>query len=158
VDLSLLEILTERGHNVVVAGKVSSLPESGKRKWQALLTLDTFHYLGVVPSRELKELIAASTVCITAYRFSLTKKIGSGSPLKVLHYLSQEKPVITTIDAEIPDLKGKAIYRAAGNTEFVALVKDALHGRLEVDRQAIRQELAGRSYPKLINRIMAHVK
>lgn len=155
VDLLLLQAAAAAGYPLLLVGQVSPLVVD-TLEWRSLLANTAVHYIGPVHAKELKHYIAAARVCVAAYRFDLKKAIGTGSPLKVLHYLLQNKPVITTIDAEIPSLEGLSIWRVHHSHAFLDMLAQ-LWIQPDLSESAIEQTqayLAQHRYPLLIERIL----
>lgn len=153
VDFELLhKLVVNTDAPILLIGKETTLNEKSKRLWQALQ--HNVMYLGPVHAKQLKHYIAAATICLIAYRFDMKKAVGTGSPLKALHYLAQHKPVVTSIDSEIETLEGRAIYRAEDREDFIRLVQAGLAGRLEVDREAVDQYLSEHTYGSAIRKIL----
>lgn len=147
-DFKLIKILTKSKIPVLIlGGDKSSLLEN-------ILKKDKFiHYIGIVKAQELKNYIKASSCCLITYRRDLKKSINSGSTLKLLNYLSQYKPVVSSIDSEIPELNAKAIYHACNMEEFIRLVKLGLNNKLGVDKFLVRKYLEENTYPNLIHKV-----
>lgn len=157
VNIDLIEAISNDGYTLLVIGK-NRLTESNKvQSWDKLIQHNKISFLGPKHSTVLKHYIKASKVCITAYEFNLKKSVGTGSPLKILHYLAQYKPVITSIDSEIEMLEGKAIYRAYNINNFLDLLKKGMNDYLEVNTEEIHTYLISHQYPILINQILAHL-
>lgn len=111
-------------------------------------------YLGTVPATELKNYIAASKCCLLLYKFDLKKAIGTGSPLKVMNYLAQFKPVISSIDPEIPQFLGNSIYWAKNHEDYLSLIDQANENLLSTDNEKIKSYLNEHKYPELINTVL----
>ena len=156
LDLDLLETIASKTR-LLILGKLSLSDPGNSRKWKAITSLATVQYLGVVHAEKLKNFISASKVCLLTYRFDLAKTIGSGSPLKVLNYLAQGKPVITSIDPEIPLLENKAIFWAQNQESYLNFLNKALAGNLRVDNEKVDEYLDHHMYPKMIENIFSLV-
>ena len=154
IDYSLIDSILSEGFKLIVAGIDKIKAPSAKNTWAKALESPNIEFLGQVHAKKIKELVAGSRVCITAYKFDLKKSVGQGTPLKVLNYLAQFRPIITTIDSEIPRLEGKAIYRAYDLPNFMELLQKGLNGELEVDRNQVATYLSQHQYPNLIDKIL----
>jgi hypothetical protein len=150
VNIKLLERIANEQINVIVIG-----PEAIKSsEWDMIKGHHNLHYLGEMHSKELKNYISAAKAGLIIYNF-ISKQKGqvSRSPLKALNYLAQEKPVITSIDSEIPSLKNKGIYWAKNENEYLNFVKEAVNSELNIDSDKTRKYLNQHEYSKLISTI-----
>lgn len=154
IEYNLIEEVNSKiNTNLVFIGKDSPTKQLNKR-----ITLNNrFHNIGVIHAHKLKNYIYASTVCLTVYKFNLSKGGGVRSPLKTLNYLAQAKPIITSIDSEIPELLNCAIYRARSNEEFLTLVRKGLANSLFINKKAISEYLNKNSYEQAISEILNHL-
>jgi teichuronic acid biosynthesis glycosyltransferase TuaH len=152
VDLELLKAVADNNpdENLLIAGSLHI--ENGI--FNSLLTRENVVYLGVINAKLLKDYIYSSEVCITGYYFNLNKGIGSRSPLKLLNYLCQYKPIVTSIDSEIPDLENLAIYKAKDLEDFLNYIKKALCHSLTIDTKAVSTYLNNHQYPNAIQKIL----
>ena len=156
VDLSIFENIVDFKTGVLVAGKVTT-EISHSQRWKSLCENDSFVYLGVLPARELKSYIKASLICISAYDFKLRKVVGKDSSLKILNYISQMKPVVTTIDSSIPELQDRIIFTANNYDEFLVYIELAKKKSIFVDSTTVQAYLNKHLYKKLINDIMINI-
>ncbi|NME68166.1 glycosyltransferase [Flammeovirga aprica] len=151
VDFSLIEKITKNINvNFILLGKDNEEKSIRKR----VNFNGNLHYLGVVHAQKLKNYIAASEVCITVYKFNLDKGVGSRSPLKILNYLVQKKPIVTSIDSEIIELENKVIFKINNKEDFIYLLKEILEGNKKIDTESINNFLSKRTYPIFINNIL----
>jgi hypothetical protein len=155
VDIELLKSIADLNLDakLLIAGSV----HIDKQIFETLSNQKNILYLGVINAKLLKNYINASQVCITGYYFTLNKGVGSGSPLKMLHYLSQYKPIVTSINSEIPELENIAIYRAHDKNTFLELIKKALNNTLFVNQDAVSSYLQKHQYPIAIQKILENV-
>lgn len=150
VETTLLSKLVKLNIPVVVIGSESSCNDN----WKGIKSLEDLHYLGVKHAQELKNYIAAASVCLITYKFAPGKNQVGRSPIKALNYLAQHKAIITTIDTEIGNLHNEAIYRATDPDHFIALVKKGINGELTINNSKINSYLEEHGYPKLISKIL----
>lgn len=151
VNIKLLERIANEQINVIVIG-----PETIKSsEWNKIKELDNLHYLGEMHSKELKNYISVANAGLIIYNF-ISKQKGqvSRSPLKALNYLAQEKPVITSIDSEISDLKNEGTYWAKNENEYLKFVHQAINFELNINTHKTRKYLNQHEYPKLISTII----
>ena len=151
VNIDILQKIASEHINVLIIGTESvSCPE-----WAALKESEYVHYIGQLHAKELKNYIAASKAGLIAYNFiSKQKNQISRSPLKALNYLAQNKPVITSIDAEIEILNNQGIFKANDIENYTALVRKAVSSELTVNIQAIKSYLDQHKYNTLISNIL----
>lgn len=149
VDLQLLRAVARRGFRLLLVGKPEAVV-AAQPPWAELLQEPGITYVGPVHAKDLKHYIAASRVCITAYHFDLRKVLGSRSPLKVLGYLAQGKPVVTSVDAEIPELEQVAIYRSHDQQGFLQTLERLFSQPAVAAPERVAGYLAQHRYPRLI--------
>jgi len=91
------------------------------------------------------------------YDFEPTRSIpetGEGTPLKVITYLAQGCPAITTINSYVPVLDGHGIFKAEDTDHFIKLVGEVLEGRRTTDQVVVERYLDSVDYERLTNRIL----
>ncbi len=157
VNFSLLQKIVEKGYTLVTIGKFTADIPENMEAWSQVKQSKNTHHLGPMHAKELKEYIQAAKLCITAYNFNMKKSVGQGSPLKILNYLAQAKPIVTTIDAEIPILLRKGIYQAHNLEEFYKLLDRGMSGKLPVEEALIFEYLKNHEYPALIQTILSRL-
>lgn len=157
VSFEVLQKIAEKGVSLHILGKKLLTIEKKQKQWDEIKNHSNIYYHGVVPAKNLKNFIASAKVGLVVYDFDLRKIIGSRSPLKILNYIAQEIPVVTSIDSEISELEGKAIYRVYELDNFVEYVGKAIKGKLEVDKNSVEKYLDGVNYAKLIDKILKNV-
>lgn len=156
VNMDMLKQLSAKlpgDTRLVITGPLFLHNATEEGAFKELCRAKNITYAGVVKSREVAGFAAASDVCLIAYNFIPADGSINRSPLKTLTYLRQLKPVVSTIDSEIPALEGKAIYRANDADNFIDLTLKALEGKLKVDEDAVNSYLDGVSYSRLIQKI-----
>lgn len=151
IDFNLLHEISKK-HKLVILGK-EELDVDTKKIWLDLLKSENIIYLGIINGLELKNYISAAKICLISYDFKRTKIIGVGTPLKILNYLAQHKPIITSIDYELKKLENIAIYKANNVTEYLNLI-DKLINIENIDKHSIDTYLMEVTYPNLINKII----
>ena len=157
VSFEILTRIAEKGISLHILGKTLLSSEEKLEEWEKLKNHPNIHHHGVVSAKELKNYIAVAQVGLVAYHFDLKKIIGSRSPLKILNYIAQKIPVVTSIDSEITDLEGGAIYRASDTDEFIEHVDRAMRDDLKVEKESIDKYLESVSYKNLIDRIIEKI-
>jgi hypothetical protein len=151
VDIELFGKIANNGYKILCIGKIT-LSEAKKEKWDEIKS--KIEYIGVVNGKNLKNYISASTICLVLYKFDLKKIVGSRSPLKILSYLAQKKNIISTIDSEIEELEGKAIFRAKNEEDLMDLIKKGMNNELIIDEKSIDNYFLSHTYPHAIQKIL----
>lgn len=153
IDLELLKRVAEIDVKIVVIGiEIVKIEE-----WDRLKTLKNVTYLGEMHAKKIKNYIAASKVGLVAYKFKKIVDKNSRTPLKIMNYLAQNKPVITSLKTPLSSLETKAIYSAETIEEYVLFVKKAIQNQLFVDEKEVKEYLDNHKYSNLINQILNHL-
>lgn len=151
VDISLLQRLVDNGTRVLSIGKSSM----SSCEWNKLKDNQNFYHLGQMHARNLKHYVAASTVGLVTYKVSGEEEDRFvRSPLKVLNYLSQMRPVISTIPTGIVDIEGDGVFIAKNKDTFCELVSKAINQEVTINEGLIKNYLEKNSYKSLINIIL----
>lgn len=130
------------------------LSAANKELFTKIIACKNAHYLGIRDGKSLKNYIHAAAVCIIPYHFAKKNQGDIRSPLKALHYLSQFKPVISSIDCEIEELENKAIYLAENSEAFIRWMEVCLQNKNPYDREAVKKYLENARYKKFIDKIL----
>ncbi len=141
---------------VLVVGSKFSLSAHAERLRDEFLAQPNVVYLGVKHPDELRNLARGAIVGLLAYDFEVRRSVpvsGGRTPLKVLTYLAQHCPLVTTNNSYIPELEDKGSFKADTPEDFLRLISDVLEGRLNVDKDVVDRYLDSVSYEKLIGRI-----
>jgi hypothetical protein len=159
VDYELLiKIVTEIKEVPMVLIGPDRITLSERRSlFSSLLNFPNVFWLGALPPIEYLQHVASSAVCLIAYEptgkvFNRTRIFGT--PLKVMSYLGCHKPVVSSIDCEIPELTGAAIYEVSNHSEFIVKVKSCIEGTSYYDAQRVDEYLAKMDYHKIIARVL----
>lgn len=154
----LLRLAKERpGVPLLIAGKHFPLRADAQALSDALFAQPNVHDLGVLPPNELRNLVRAAAVCLLTYDFEprLAEPTSAGrTPLKVLTYLAQHRPVVSTNNSYVPALEGKGFFKADTPEEFMRLVCEVLDGARTVDTAAVDRYLDSVDYARLSERIL----
>lgn len=155
IDLNLIKaIVNDKKKLVVIGSELIDLPQ-----WEEIKTSQYLTYLGSLHAKKLKNYINAAKACLIVYNFvSLQNNQVSRSPLKALNYLAQKKPIVTTIDSGINELKNEGIYQAENENEFLDFVKKAYNNELNVNNDKVTSYLKHHKYPLLIEDILKHLE
>ncbi len=145
---------------LLVAGKRFPLPKHAQALSDSLFALPNVHHLDVLHPDALRDLVRAAAVCLLTYDFEprLAEPVQAGrTPLKVLTYLAQHRPVVSTNNSYVPALEGKGFFKADDPAEFLRLVDDVLEGKRDVDTGAVDKYLDSVEYARLADRILAEL-
>lgn len=153
IDFNLLEKIVKQ-FSIVMIGPIQIKDPDKMEHWMSLENSESLHYLGVMHVHELNSYIGASIGGLLLYRFDHKAAVGVRSPLKVLNYLAQEKPVISSIDHEVGELDGKGIFSARNEDEFMKFLTQVKDMDLFHDKESIQSYLSDNSYPKLIKKAL----
>lgn len=141
----------------LVAGREFPLPPEMEQERDRLLSMPNVVYLGVKHPDELRDLVRGAAVGLLAYDFEVRRTVplsGGRTPLKVLTYLAQHCPLVTTNNSYIPELEDKGCFKADDTEGFLRVMGDVLAGRLVVDTAAVDHYLDGMDYGALTERIL----
>ena len=141
----------------LVAGREFPLPPEMEQERDQLLSMPNVVYLGVKHPDELRDLVRGAVVGLLAYDFEVRRVVplsGGRTPLKVLTYLAQHCPLVTTNNSYIPELEDKGCFKADDTEEFLRVMGDVLNGRLTVDTAVVDHYLDGMDYAALTEHIL----
>lgn len=150
MNFNLIQNLADNNIKLVVLGMEIFKNEY----WDKLKQHENINYLGEVHAKEIKNYIAASKAGLVIYNFKRIIDKNSRTPLKIMNYIAQNKPVITSIKVPLSLLEGKAIYTAETQEEYVLFTKKAICNQLFVDKGKTKGYLDNHKYPNLINQIL----
>ena len=146
--------------HVVVAGKLFEVSPEVENLRQEFFGMPNVSFVGVKPPRVLKDLIGGSVMGLLTYDIEPTLQVpkrAGRTPLKVLTYLAQVTPVVSTNNSYIIPLEGKGHFKAEDQAHFVDLVGKVLQRELGVDVDLVMQYLSEVNYDQLISRILTEV-
>lgn len=156
VDLLLLHQLAEQVvHQLLLIGP-NKLPAEQQASFEQLIEKNNVAYLGVQKATDLKEYVALAAVGLVPYQQERQQNVHR-TPLKLLNYLAQATPIVTTLNYELKQLNGALIYPAASAPEFLDAVQALLQGEKTVDKAAAKAYCDSVLYPILLQKILAHV-
>ena len=153
LNIDLLEFLAENNIKLVILGTETHNHE----KWLKTTNHKNIEYLGQVHAKEIKNYIAASCAGLIAYNFKNYVDENSRTPLKIINYLAQKKPIITSLKTTLHLLENNCIYNAFSKDKYLDLSSQALNNKLDVNNQLVEDFLNEHKYPKLINKIFNHL-
>jgi len=145
VDLSLVRsvALAQPDWSIVLIGRVATdlAPLEG---------LSNVHLLGPRPYGELPAYCRGFDVGIVPFRMSeLTLR---ANPLKLREYLAAGLPVVSTPLPEVARYEG-LVHLAAGETEFVACLEEALARRTEADARRRVEAMRAEGWERRVEEI-----
>lgn len=148
------------GLRLVIAGQLFELDHTHQAQRDALLAMPNVTYVGVKHPDVLRDIIRGARMGLVTYGFEPTRSVpiaGVGTPLKVITYLAQGCPVVSTLNSYVPTLDGHGCFKAEDTTHFVQLVGDILHGRKLVDHDVVSRYLDSVDYSRLTERILERI-
>ncbi len=154
------EILNQfDNHKLVLIGPNKLEDSRNKKIFEECIKRDNFVYLGAVDGSQVKNYVKVAKVCLVAYKFNSTQTLGPvTSSLKVLNYLAQKKPIITSNEIEYESLNGEAIYFGENLGNFIELIEKALNESIVVSGSKIDNFLKKHNYELYINKILSMLK
>ncbi|MBP7515884.1 MAG: hypothetical protein KA791_15160 [Flavobacteriales bacterium] len=144
------------GTRLLVVGSKFPLSADAGMECDEFLALPNVIYLGVRHPDELRNLARAAAVGLLAYDFEVRRSVpisGGRTPLKVLTYLAQHCPLVTTNNSYIPELEDKGCFKADTAEGFLRIMAEVLEGRLTVDGDAVDRYMNEVTYEKLVERV-----
>lgn len=143
-------------HTFVLVGPLAPLKGELLARRNALLALPNVVHDGVKHPDELRNLIRGAEIGLVTYDFEPTRSLPSKvdrTPLKVITYLAQHCPVVSTINSYIPELDGHGNFKAEDELHFLDLMERILRKELRVDNGLVDAYLDGISYEQLTDTI-----
>lgn len=158
VDLALLhKIATEiNDQKLVLIGPVRVLP-TDKAQLEQLFAHENVVHLGTKKATELKEYISLASIGIVPYKNEKVENVHR-TPLKLLNYIAQSKPIVTTLNYELDNLKNQIIFEAYQHKDFIAQLRAILIGKRSVNHSLIEAYQTSVLYPKLITKILQSIQ
>ncbi len=144
--------------HLVIVGQLFPLKAEQQGLRDSLFALPNVSYVGVKHPDKLRDIIRGARVGLVTYDFERTRDVplgGEGTPLKVITYLAQSCPVISTINSYAPSLNGTGNFKAEDADHFVELVGRVLDGRIQIKLSAVNDYLDSVDYRRLTERIFS---
>lgn len=145
---------------LVIIGQLFDLDPNMQQQRDTLFALPNVIYAGIKHPDLLREIIRGARMGLVTYDFEKTRSVpvaGVGTPLKVITYLAQSCPTISTLNSYVPTLDGHGSFKAEDTEHFIQLVGDVLDGRRKVDTQVVEAYLDSVDYARLTERILGHL-
>ncbi len=145
---------------LLIAGQLFPMKAAEEHLRTTLFQQRNVTYIGVKHPDQLKELVRGAVVGLLTYDFEVTRSVpvtAGRTPLKVLTYLAQLCPVVSTNNSYVPALNDHGYYKAENEEHFLSQLERILQGKLGVDEQVINSYLGSVEYGQLIERIMGRL-
>lgn len=142
---------------LVIVGQLFGLEPGQQLLRERLFAQPNVTYIGVKHPDILRDIIRGARMGLVTYDFEPTRSVpitGVGTPLKVITYLAQGCPVVSTLNSYVPVLDGKGNFKAENDAHFVDLVGDVLDGKKAVDQDVVEAYLDSVDYSRLTQRIL----
>ncbi len=154
VDLELLAEFAKElpQYKMLLIGPLA-LADSEKYLFNELCQLPNVIYSGSVHSSALKNFISLAKVGIVPYKNKLIEN-KHRTPLKIMNYLAQNLPTVTTINFELQELNDRYIFVAESKAKFIEHIKLLLEGKIQTDRGDLNRFKDKVRYPVLIETIL----
>jgi hypothetical protein len=154
VNLELLTEIEKKEVVLLVIGKefIKNI------QWEQLKKSKTIIYLGEIHAKKLKNYIAASKAGLVAYNFEENVSINNRTPLKIMNYLAQKKPIISSQKTSLSFLEDNSIYYATNSERYIEYIHRALEDKLTVDENKINLYLKEHEYQNLIAKILEQIE
>lgn len=155
----LLQLVATRHPSIklVIAGQLFELSQPLKSQRDDLLAMPNVTYVGVKHPDVLRDIVRGALIGLVTYDFEPTRSIpiaAVGTPLKVITYLAQGCPVVTTLNSYAPELDGHGCYKADNLEHFLQLIGEVLDGTKRVDKEVVDKYLDRVDYDLLAEQIL----
>lgn len=143
--------------NLVLVGQLFNLKGEETLR-DELFAKSNVTYAGIMHPNDLRNLIAGASVGLVTYNFEVTRSVpvdAVGTPLKVITYLAQNCPVVSTINSYVPTLDNNGAFKAENSEHFVTLVDEVLRGSLKIEPFVVNSYLDSVEYSVLIYQILS---
>lgn len=152
-DFDLMQkIASNTEVNLVLIGPDLMKTQANRFSFDHLVNLSNVTWFGPLHPSEIVSYIEASAACLVPYRFGI--EYSKGSSIKILHYLQQGKPVITSIITGYESIQGEGVYYVTEEKKFVDTINMVLKHDEKLNNDAIDSYLKKVEYPTLINNIL----
>jgi hypothetical protein len=154
VNLVLLQELasTLKEQRIIIIGPLI-ITGSDRLLFHELCALPNVTYLNRISSETLKNYISQGKVGIVPYKKKRTENIHR-TPLKIMNYIENNLPVVTTLNYELTELNNKCIFVSDSNEEFIEIVDKIVKGNLLADQEMLMSYKNKIRYNLLIKRIL----
>ncbi|HEX5001889.1 MAG TPA: glycosyltransferase [Bacteroidia bacterium] len=156
VDIDLLNKIARRfpDNKLLIIGPVVNLNHNGLEQLKAFQSNANVCFFGSISGLELKNFIRGAAVCLVPYKFKNSRAVHIRSPLKILNYISQKRPVVTSMESELPDPVNMGVYFVESVEEFIEKIDNCLHSNQAIDKIKVDTYLEQVDYSKRINQIL----
>jgi glycosyltransferase involved in cell wall biosynthesis len=159
VSIELLDKIAREFPSItlLIVGPVLRLSDELLESIKKLQLNSNVYFTGSVDGRELKNYIVGAEVCLVPYKFESERKVRVRSPLKILNYISHYRPVVTSIESEIPDSGKMGVCLVKNESDFIARIREILNNGSPSQKNLINDYLKGIRYPERIREILSHL-
>lgn len=157
IDLGIFESVAESfpEKNVLLIGPDKIHDASKRARFNKLVERSNVHAPGIVAGDSVKNYVAGADACLLAYDFNEVQTLGPiTSSLKVLNYLAQKKPIVSSSEIEYPELIEKGLFIAKDKESYIRQLRAVLSAEKQVDATVVDEFLARHSYVKFIRDIL----
>lgn len=154
INFDLLEKIADNVMNtLVIVGKQTELKDNSLKRWNDLKNKNNVIFNGPVNSKEIKNWVSASKICIVVYNYNLKHQ----TSLKIMNYLAGLKPIVSTLNGELLGLNNEGIYCAKNDDEFLDFLNKGVNDELLINENKINTILLERRYDFLIKKILTEL-
>jgi hypothetical protein len=156
VSVELLSELARKysNLNLLIVGPVVRHSFDELERLKDFQSLSNVHFVGSIPGLQLKNYVKGASVCLVPYKFQDDRKVHIRSPLKILNYISQMRPVVTSMESELPDQKKMGIYLVNTPAEFIETVGKLIDQPPVIDQEYIMSYLSQSGYARRIDEVL----
>ena len=151
VDIPLIsKIAYSFSNKILLIGPILIKKETELKKFQKLLDFKNIVYLGPLHSKELKNFVSATVLCIIPY---LKGSLHRSQTLKALNYIAQRKIIVSSLLKDSLHLRNKIIFMAENHDDFIMYIKKGLNRELYYDMPCAEKFINDNLYSKHIEKI-----
>ncbi len=156
IELDIFKAVCNRfpEYKIVLIGPQKLHTKKNRDLFEECRRLPNLVFHGPVAAADVKNYVAAAEVCLLAYDFDEMQTLGPiTSSLKVLNYLAQYKPIVSSCEIEYGELRETAIYYAPNLGEYLEKLSGAAAGTISVEKEKVAEFLDRHTYVKFIDDI-----
>jgi hypothetical protein len=142
--------------NFVLVGPLFLVKCNLHQQRQHLLGLPNVFHVDTQHPDELRHIIRGARVGLVTYAFEPKQKTGKSptGSMKILSYLAQGLPVVSSINSYTPGLEEYSVFKAEDEEEFIRVISDIASGKLPVSTSAVSKYLDQITYDRLSKHIL----
>ncbi len=159
INFSLLYKILESfpQFNLLLIGPVVKSDTVVESQWQKLKSKSNFFHIAEAAGTDLKNYVAAATLCLVADKYHENKKQFFRSSLKCFNYISQHKPIVSCLLHDLEPYNDKIIFMTNEEDNYIEYINLIVANKLPYDRLLSAQIIANSDYQKLIEKIGVHI-